>query len=85
MFSTLMKSVEYQTSSDIMLEVAEYISDYMRVKNVSKTEMAKKLSISRVYLHELLCCKKVASLDLIIHIASVLGKRVQIKFVKGGK
>ena len=83
MFESLMTGVKHQTSFDIMIEVAEYISDYMRIKNVSKTEMAKKLSISRVYLHELLCCKKVASLDLIIHIASVLGKKVQIKFVKG--
>lgn len=81
LFEEIMKTVEDQSVFDLMIEISEYISVYMQENNLTKTEMANRLCISRQYLYEILCGKARPSLDLIVHIAKTLGKRVEIKFV----
>ena len=82
---SLMKSVEQQSSFDLVIEIAEYIAIHMEKYHISKTEMAKTFNISRMYLHQILTGKRTPTLDMIVNIARMLDKKVQIKFVNRGK
>jgi len=81
MYKDAEKSPHYHVSK-LQLEIGEVIYKTMKEKGWNKSELARRLGVSRQFVHKLLKCDENLTLLSLVKISMVLGIKVGIRFVK---